>query len=410
MENDSKTTQRFSSPIVMAFALIAGSVGTGNIWRFPRVAATNGGGAFIVAYVVIMLLMTIPLMMGESAIGRITRKGLPGAFRDSMGNKKFTFLGSFVWYVVFATTAYYAVVMAWITYYMFLSLTKGYVGVDKLMLFEGVSNGNPTILVIYIGLMVAATVFAYYGVKAIEKTTKYFLPILVICLIIVGIRSVTLQKASLGLDYLFHFNPKDLFHGKVWLEAITQASWSAGPGWGICLAYGVFAERKKDITLTTGIQGLGDMSVALLSGIAIIPSLFSMMGRSEEALAVLSSGNNGLAFIGLTNVFENMRGGMFMSFLFFLSLLLAGFTSLIALFSITYQPFDDAKYPRKKTVLLILVGTVVLGIPSAWNIDFFNNQDFVVGMTMVIGAIFSSLAIAKYGTDKTRAYLSDEYS
>lgn len=411
MANENKKTDiGFSSPLIMAFALIAGSVGTGNIWRFPRVAATNGGGAFVVAYVIIMLFMTIPLMMGESVIGRATRKGLPGAFRDYMGGKKHTWFGSFVWYIVFATTAYYTVVMAWITYYMVLSITGGYIGVDKLTLFDSISNGNFIIVLIFLGLMIAASYFAYSGVEAIEKSTKYFLPVLFISLLVVAVRSVTLENASQGLNYIFGFNPEELLSGKVWLEAITQASWSAGPGWGICIAYGVYAKKNSDVTLTTAIQGFGDMSVALLAGIAIIPSLFAMSSSPDEALEILSSGNNGLAFIGLTNTFESMAGGMIMSTLFFLSLLLAGFTSLIALFSICYQPFSDAGVDKKKTVIGILIGTCALGLPSAWNINFFNNQDFVVGMTMVVGAIFSCLALIKYGVEKSRLLLNNQYS
>ncbi len=411
MSNESKKTDiGFSSPLIMAFALIAGSVGTGNIWRFPRVAATNGGGAFVVAYVIIMLFMTIPLMMGESVIGRATRKGLPGAFRDYMGGKKFTWFGSFMWYVVFATTAYYTVVMAWIAYYMVLSITSGYIGVDKMTLFNSVTNSNYIIILIYLGLMIAASYFAYSGVEAIEKSTKYLLPLLVISLAVVAARSVTLENASQGLNYLFGFNPKELLSAKVWLEAITQASWSAGPGWGICIAYGVYAKKDSDATLTTAIQGIGDMSVALLAGVAVIPSLFSMSSSPEAAMEILRSGNNGLAFIGLTNVFERMPGGMLMSTLFFLSLLLAGFTSLIALFSILYQPFADAGVEKKKTVIAMLVGTCILGLPSAWNINFFNNQDFVVGMTMVIGAIFSCLALIKYGVEKSRLLLNNDYS
>lgn len=412
MLNEKKEIKKtaFSSPLIMAFALIAGSVGTGNIWRFPRVAAANGGGAFMVAYVVVMLFMTIPLMMGESIIGRATRKGLPGAFRDYTGNERYTWFGSFVWYVVFATTAYYAVVMAWILYYTVLSITGGYIGVEKWALFESVTNGNPVTILIFLGLMILGSYFAYSGVKAIENTTKYFLPILFLALIVVAIRSVTLKNAVQGLNYLFAFNLKDLFNSKVWLEAIAQASWSAGPGWGICIAYGVYAKKNSDATLTTVIQGLGDITIALLAAIATVPSLFAMIANPDLVMEILSSGNNGLAFVGLTNAFESMPGGMIMSTLFFLALLLAGFTSLIALFVICYQPFDDAGVDRKKTAIGMLIGTCLLGLPSAWNINFFNNQDFVVGMTMVVGAIFSCLALRKFGLEKSRMLLNNEYA
>lgn len=102
----------FSSPLAMAVAMIAGSVGTGNIWRFPRVAATNGGGAFVIAYTLLMIVAILPLMIGEHAIGRATRRGLPGAFRDFIGTKKGTWFGTFVWSIVLLMTGYYTVVVA----------------------------------------------------------------------------------------------------------------------------------------------------------------------------------------------------------------------------------------------------------------------------------------------------------
>lgn len=111
MKRKQRKAEAFLLPLMMAISLIAASVGTGNIWRFPRVMATNGGSAFVVAYVVIMLIAVIPVMMGEHVIGRCTRKGLPGAFRDFLGSRKATWLGTFVEWVVIITIAYYTVVV-----------------------------------------------------------------------------------------------------------------------------------------------------------------------------------------------------------------------------------------------------------------------------------------------------------
>lgn len=399
-----KKSLGFSSPIIMALSMIAASVGTGNIWRFPRVAATNGGGVFVIAYIVIMLIGVIPLMMGEHCIGRATRKGLPGAFRDFIGTKRSTWFGTFVWWIVTITIAYYTVVVAWIIYYMYLSATNGYAGVDKSALFDSVSNGNVLMVVLYIAIQAFCAWGAFKGISFIEKANKVFLPVLFFCVIAIAIRTITLPGASAGLNFLFSFKFSDLFSSTVWLEALTQCMWSAGPGWGICIAYGVYAKRKTDVALTTTIQGLGDMSVALLAGMGVIPALFAFMS-TEDALAMCASGNNGLAFIALTGVFEQMPGGRLFGVLFFLALLMASLSSIIAMYSITFQPFADAKVGKKKTTLIMLVLTVAIGIPSAWNINFFNNQDFVVGMGMVIGAVFSCYAIYRFGAEKLRTKL-----
>lgn len=394
----------FSSPLLMAISLIAASVGTGNIWRFPRVAASNGGAAFIIAYIVIMLFAVIPVMMGEHAIGRATRKGLPGAFRDFMGSKKATWLGTFVEWVVIITIAYYTVVVAWIFKYLFMSVTGACFVEDKTALFDSVSNGSFSTIVIYILIQAFCAWGAYKGIKAIETSTKILLPILFLCVIVLAIRTVTLPGATAGLNFLFDLNPKDLLSSKVWLEALTQCLWSAGPGWGICIAYGVYAKKRDDVVLSTTVQGFGDMSVALLAGVAIIPGLFAFLGE-EGALEACASGNNGLAFIALTGVFEKMPGGAAFACLFWLALICASITSIIAMYSIVVQPLADAKVGKKKSIFIMAVVTIVIGIPSCWSIDFFNNQDFVVGMGMVIGAFFSCVALRKYGAEKVRTNL-----
>ena len=153
-----KTNQKvaFTSPLLRAIPLIAGSVGTGNIWRFPRVMATNGGAAFMIAYVIIMVVCVLPLMMGEHIIGRSTRKSLPGAFRDFMGSKKATWLGSFLSWVVVITIAYYTVVVAWIIQYFVMSLTgAAFVPVDaagRQALFDSLSQHNFVTVILYIAI------------------------------------------------------------------------------------------------------------------------------------------------------------------------------------------------------------------------------------------------------------------
>ena len=364
--DEKKTTKGrgFSSPLMMAISLIAASVGTGNIWRFPRVMATNGGSAFVVAYVVIMLIAVIPVMMGEHVIGRCTRKGLPGAFRDFLGSRKATWLGTFVEWVVIITIAYYTVVVAWI--------------------FQ------------YLGKSITGSCFV-----AIEQSTKILLPILFACVIILAVRTVTLPGATAGLNFMFNLKFSDLLNYKIWLEALTQCLWSAGPGWGICIAYGVYAKKKDDVVLATTVQGFGDMSVAMLAAVAILPGLFSVLGE-QGALDACASGNNGLAFIALTGVFETMAGGRIFACLFWIALICASITSIIAMYSIVVQPLADAGISKKKACIIMGVITIALGIPSAWSNFVFCNQDFVVGQAMVIGATFSGYALLKFGPEKVR--------
>ena len=183
---------------------------------------------------------------------------------------------------------------------------------------------------------------------------------------------------------MFNLKFSDLLNYKIWLEALTQCLWSAGPGWGICIAYGVYAKKKDDVVLATTVQGFGDMSVAMLAAVAILPGLFSVLGE-QGALDACASGNNGLAFIALTGVFETMAGGRIFACLFWIALICASITSIIAMYSIVVQPLADAGISKKKACIIMGVITISLGIPSAWSNFVFCNQDFVVGQAMVIG-------------------------
>lgn len=341
--DEKKTTKGrgFSSPLMMAISLIAASVGTGNIWRFPRVMATNGGSAFVVAYVVIML-----IYLGKSITG--------SCFVE-----------------------------------------------DKAGLFASVSDHNWVSVLIYIAIQVFCCWGAYKGIKAIEQSTKILLPILFACVIILAVRTVTLPGATAGLNFMFNLKFSDLLNYKIWLEALTQCLWSAGPGWGICIAYGVYAKKKDDVVLATTVQGFGDMSVAILAAVAILPGLFSVLGE-QGALEACASGNNGLAFIALTGVFETMAGGRIFACLFWIALICASITSIIAMYSIVVQPLADAGISKKKACIIMGVITIALGIPSAWSNFVFSNQDFVVGQAMVIGATFSGYALLKFGPEKVR--------
>ncbi len=400
----------YSTQVALAFSLIAGSVGTGNIWRFPRVAAANDGGAFIIAWLVMMFLVCVPIMIGEHTMGRATRHGTPGAFRDFIG-KKYTWLGTVVAVTMAGVAAYYSSVIAWVMYYLGLSVTKGYYGVDKTTLFASVTNGNIITVVLFIIALAVSCFVAYTGVRGIEKANKFFIPALFLCLVVAAGRSITLPGAEVGLNYLFNFELHELLNYKVWLEGLTQAVWSAGPGWGLCITLAVFSQRKSDVTLTTTVQGFGDASASLIAGVAVIPAIFALTPTIEGALQIVGSGNNGLTFIAMTQLFETMPGGYFISILFFFSLFVAAISSNICHFMICSLPFVDSGMNKKTSIIMLFFILLIWGLPSAWNMSFFSNQDWVFGQMMLIGALFSCFALVKFGTKRIRdEFLNTEYS
>lgn len=400
----------YSSQMALVVSLIAGSVGTGNIWRFPRVVAMNGGGAFILAWLVMLFLVCVPIMIGEHVIGRAARHGTPGAFRDFIG-KRYTWLGTVVAVTMAGVAAYYSSVIAWVFYYLGLSLTKGYYGVDKLSLFHSVSNGNIVTVILFVIVLLISAWIAYKGVSGIEKANKLFIPVLFGCLVASAIHSAFLPGAVKGMNYLFSFEARELLNYKIWLEALTQAVWSAGPGWGLCITLAVFSKANSDVALTSTIQGLGDASASVIAGLAVIPAVFALSPSTTEALKICGAGNNGLTFISMTSLFEQMPGGYIVSILFFISLLFAALSSNVCHFMIVSLPFVDSGISRKRAVTLLFFILLILGLPSAWNSNFLTNQDWVYGQMMLIGALFSCFALAKFGVRKIRTlFLNTPYT
>ncbi|WP_158233830.1 sodium-dependent transporter [Sporosarcina sp. P3] len=405
-----KSTAGYSTQLGLVVTLIAGSVGLGNIWRFPRIAAENGGGTFIVAWAIMMILVCLPIMLGEHSMGRATRHGLPGAFKDFIG-KKYTWMGVVVVITMFALNAYYGVLTGWVFYYLGLSITNSYAGADKVELFDNISNGNFTMVIIYVSLITIACYIAYKGIKGVEKVSKIFLPILFISLAIVSIYSITLPGAGAGLNYLFSFDPSLLLGSKIWLEALTQAVWSAGAGWGLVITLAVFTRSRSDLSLTTSIQVAGDGVVALIAGMAVVPAVFAITPSIEAAQNILTQDNFGLTFISLTNLFEQMPGGYIIGILFFLSLGLAAFSSVIASVMIVVLPMADSGIPKKKAVTWTYLILIVWGLPSVWNPSFLANQDWVVGQMMVFGAFLSCFALYKFGVSKVRKeFINNPYT
>ena len=399
----------FSSKIGLIFTLIATSVGTGNIWRFPRVAAANGGGAFIIAYILIMLLIVIPVMIGEHVLGRCSRHAAPGAYRSFAGRRS-TWIGSAITCVSVIANAYYAVVVAWVLYYLGLSVTRRYFGEDKAMVFDRVSNGNVITVILFLVILISSAYIAYRGIKFMEKLNRVFIPLLFICLLIIDVRTVTLPGVSSGLNFLYHLDVSQFGNLTMWLEALSQAVWSTTVGSGVLIAVTVFSEKKSDIALTSTINGLGDMFAAMLAGLAVVPAVFAF-NSADEALAICRSGNNGLAFISMTSTFESMPGGYIIAILFFLSLLIAGFSSEVSQQLIVTLPLVDSGVSKKKASIIMTAVMAIIGLPCAWNINILSNEDFVVGMLMTLGVACSCYALARFGLRKIRTkFINNPYS
>ncbi len=387
------------------------AIGTGNIWRFPRVAAANGGGSFMIAWIVALLLWSIPVLMMEGLLGRETRMGCIGAFKKWMG-EKYAWLGALLAWISLAIAFYYAVVMGWCLRY-FVYAIEGKIGGAEMnvkaaeaMWKAFTSNPSQTILFHFLAMLIA-TIIIYRGIsKGTELANKIIIPMLFIVLAILAVRALTLPGAGEGVKYLFSPNLKRLLTAKTWLEGFSQSAWSTGAGWGLFLTYMVYTSKKEDVVLNSFMTGFGNNSASILAGFAVIGTVFALSPSIEAAHKAVGSGNTGLAFIYLTALFSKMPAGVVFAALFFLALTIAALSSELSMLELGIRLFRDAGWSRKKAALWVGIICFILGLPSSANITILNNQDWVWGVGLMISGLLCAIAIFKSGVAKAREIMN----
>ncbi|MCT4604861.1 MAG: sodium-dependent transporter [Marinisporobacter sp.] len=382
------------------------AIGTGNIWRFPRVVASNGGGPFLIAWTVALFVWAIPLLMGEMVMGRKTGLGTIGAFRDFVG-RKFAWMGTWIAAICLAIMFYYSVVMGWCMKYFTLAVSgvfKPGMGTEATEAIWNTFTTTPsqTIFFHLIAMIIAGTII-YKGInEGIEKASKIMIPTLFLLLVCAVIRSVTLPGATKGLEYLFSPKLYMLKSPKIWLEAFTQAAWSTGAGWGFIITYAVYTKKKEDIAANCMIMGFGNNVGSLIAGLTILPSIFALSPSQEFVNQAITSGNTGLAFIYLAQLFPTMPAGRILAAIFFLAMSIAALSSLLPMIEVGVRNLMDMGITRKRATLVITIGGFIFGIPSAYSLDFLNNQDFVLGIGLLISGLFVAFALMKYGLEEIR--------
>lgn len=387
-------------------ASIGMAIGTGNIWRFPRVAAKNGGGPFVIAWTVALLVWSIPLLMGEMVIGKKTRLGTIGSFRD-FGGKKYTWMGTWVCAVCLLIMFYYSVVMGWCMKYFTLAVAgtfKPGLDISGTEQLWSVFTTTPwqTITFHFISMLVAGYII-YRGVTdGIEKASKIMIPTLFTLLMVALLRSVTLPGATQGLHYLFNPDLSQLLNPKIWLEAFTQSAWSTGAGWGFIITYAVYTKESEDIGGNCMIMGFGNNLGALIAGMTVLPAIFALSPSQEFAQQALSAGNQGITFVYLAQLFTEMPLGNIIAAIFFFTMSIAALSSLLPMIEVGVRNVMDLGLERKKATIWVCVVGFLCGIPSAYNLSILDNQDWVWGVGLLVSGLFVSLILMKRGVEELR--------
>ena len=392
---------RFNSRMGVILATAGSAVGLGNIWRFPYEAGVNGGGAFILVYILCILVLGIPVILSEFIIGRSTHSNMKSALLQLSPGKKY-YLFTYVCIIgSFIILGFYSVVCGWVIEYLFQSLLgnlSGHTPEQYSAMFSSLLV-NPwrcvgwTVLFLVFNFLVLSRGI----VKGIERVSSVMMPLLFVILIVFCVKSLLLPDASRGLKFLFYPDFSQLtWHGV--LDAFGQAFLSLSIGVSCLVTYSSYFNDKTSLTKDAVTIAVLDTLVAILSGVMIFPAVFSF--------GVEPTAGPRLIFEVLPGIFQQMPGGYIWALLFFLLLFFASLTSTISIseIPITFL-IEEHKMTRPRAIAWTALVTIALAVVAAlsfnvlddiklWGKNIFDMMDYAASnIFMLIGGIFTALYV-----------------
>lgn len=351
----------FGSRLGVIAATAGSAVGLGNIWRFPYVLGENGGGAFLLIYLAIMLSIGIPVMMSELAIGRRSQRNPVGAFRVLAPGKPWYLVGMMGVISAFMILAFYTAVAGWTLEYIYQTIIGGFreKSPDELTAMFNSFRGESLRPALWFTIfMIATSIIVLGGIrKGIEKATRIMMPVLFILLLIMCVKALTLGGSGKGLIFLFKPDFSKVT-GSVVLMALGQVFFSLSIGMGTIITYGSYIQKDNNLAATSVQVSLIDTLVAVLAGIAIFPAVF--------AFGISPASGEALTFIVLPGIFQQMPAGMIFAFIFFLLLALAALTSTISVLEVIVAYFSEQLgLTRRMAILLATISMFILGITAS---------------------------------------------
>lgn len=381
---------------------VAGSaVGLGNIWRFPYMLGENGGGAFLVLYIVMILLIGLPLVLGEFTIGRATQRGVVGSFRKLAPGKPWVGIGYLSIITGFTILGFYSVIAGWTARFMVEAAANNFTAQSSAEISSSfnafVQSGWQPVLYA-LGFVALCMWIVARGVeRGIEKFNKILMPSLIVILILLAINSVRLSGFSAGMEFLFKPDFSKIT-SKTVLDALGQVFFTLSIGMGVMITYSSYVTKQDNLPRSKAMVAVIDTSIAILAGIAIFPAVFTF--------GIAPSEGPSLVFLTLPNVFAQIPGGYIVALAFFLMLLIAAVTSTISIMEMmTAYLIEEFKISRLKAISYISLGIFLLAVLSAisqvksLNISIFglNVFDFLDTLSsnylLTLGGLFTALFV-----------------
>ena len=363
----------FGSKIGIIAAAAGSAVGLGNIYRFPCELGNNGGGAFLLVYLLIVICLGVPVMLSEFVIGRKTQKNPIGAFRMLKPKSGWPLVGYMGVACALVIMAFYSTVAGWTLEYVVKAVGNQFQGKELSVIeqeftdFHNIGWKNVLWQVIFIFL----TGFVVFkGVaNGIEKYSKILMPLLVLILIVLAIRSVTLPGAGEGLSFLFKPDFSKIT-GSVLISALGQAFFSLSMGMGVLITYGSYIKKDDNMTTTALSVTMSDTLVAVLAGIVIFPAAFSFGVQPEAGM--------GLVFSTIPMIFNQMAGGYFFCIIFFVLLAVAALTSTISLLEVIVAYLvEEVRVTRRWATVIASLACMAVGVFASLSLK--DNSVFHIG-------------------------------
>lgn len=403
-----KTTAGFASKVGAILAVAGSAVGLGNVWRFPTETGSNGGAAFILIYVLFMLILGVPVMVTEFVIGRHGHKDVTHSFLSLSGGRGgWRWMGLLPVVAGFLVLSYYSVVAGWTLYYAFEAGLNGFAGKDAAQYAADFAafSSHPVWPSVWMALTVTMTcAIVALGVRrGIERGAKIMMPLLFLFIVVLVCCSLTLPGADRGLTFLFRPDFSKVT-GQTVLSAMGQAFFSLSVGLCCLCTYACYFRKDVDL-MKDGLKvATIDTLVALLSGLIIFPAVYSVPGLQPDA-------GPSLVFITLPNVFQQVFSGVpllayIFSLFFYLLLVMAALTSSISMLEMAAAYFhEEWRVSRPKSavgvsLVCLLLGTAcslsfgLLAEVKVFDVTIFDLFDFLVAkFLMPVGSLLMCLFV-----------------
>ncbi|XP_072041120.1 uncharacterized sodium-dependent transporter YhdH-like [Amphiura filiformis] len=412
----------FSSKIGLILSCIGCMVGTGNIWRFPRILANNSGDSgclqFLLVWLVFLFVWSIPMIMIEYGTGRFTKKSTILSFQKLIGPNNI-WGGMWIGLVDLGITCYYSVIVGWCMYYFFYylinSLPTGYD--QSQQIFDSFYQDSAWPVACHGAAVVLGALSVAWGVKSIELVNSIVVPIFLVLLLFTFIWSLTLEYASEGLKFMFSPDWDKLSNPRLWVDAISQNAFDTGAALGLFVPYATYMTSQHGIIRYAIFVPIGNNIISLVCGMLTFSTVFATQMQNgtnvSEIVDLLKENgpaNTGLTFIWMPILYNEIKGGQVLTVFFFISLVLAGLSSMVANIELFVHNVGDFGVNRKLATLVCCTIVFLFGLGSALNINFLLNQDFVWGFALLISGLVFQYMVIRYGPTRFRMQLYNDYS